>query len=163
MSLEGFRAFIGEQLISQPSGRHEIVTTNLYCFCGKVRFGAKRTFWRIVHFGAGVCLGAESTITGLLKGAILLICNGLTVPNCRSGRTEGGRKRTYRAYENVSRNCWIVGAGRRSRGAAGLVPMEWPPFPSPCPRRKAADAQRHRALSCGSVMSVRHGQSLTPG
>ncbi|MCX6915842.1 MAG: hypothetical protein NT167_22815 [Verrucomicrobia bacterium] len=29
--------------------------------------------------------------------------------------------------------------------------------------RKAADAQRQRALSCGSVVSVRHGQRLTPG
>ena len=29
--------------------------------------------------------------------------------------------------------------------------------------RKAVEAQRHRELSCGSVVSVRHGQSLTPG
>jgi hypothetical protein len=29
--------------------------------------------------------------------------------------------------------------------------------------RKAAEAQRHREVSCGSVVSVRHGQSLTPG
>jgi len=29
--------------------------------------------------------------------------------------------------------------------------------------RQGAEAQRHHALSCGAVMSVRHGQSLTPG
>ena len=29
--------------------------------------------------------------------------------------------------------------------------------------RKAVEAQRHRGPSCGAVVSVRHGQSLTPG
>lgn len=29
--------------------------------------------------------------------------------------------------------------------------------------RKAGEAQRHRALSCGAVVSARRGQSLTPG
>ncbi len=68
MGLEGFRVFIGEQIISQLSCRHENVTRNLYCFCAKVRFGAKRIFGRRRRFSAGLHLGAGSTNAGLFKG-----------------------------------------------------------------------------------------------
>ena len=86
MGLAGFRVFIGEQLISQPCGRHDIVTTNLCCFCAKVRFGAKRIFGRMVRFCVGVCLGAESTNRGLLKGLPDLLGVVVNRKNRRGGQ-----------------------------------------------------------------------------
>ena len=170
MSLEGFRAFIGEQIISQPSGRHEIVRTNLYCFGAKVRFGAKRTFWRIVRFGAGVCFAAKSTISGEDKKAILLICNGVTVPKCRGGRTEGGRKKPnerMRMYQGTV-GLWVQGAAVEV--LRGLYLWSGRHFHREVLRRElwrigrsAAEARRKLKSGRGTEGAVRLRQNLTPG